>query len=141
MKRKSVDHYIDGASDARRGLPPQSRHIDYMLGYNAAKINMAKKNPVKRKKVKRKTVKRKKAKRKTAKRKPRVTVVRKNPLPKYIIRAKIKHRSTSFYYDGYRLTASKAEAKRYSDVNDAKHHGEKVWTNFPAVASVGVIKA
>lgn len=87
-----------------------------------------------------KSVKRKKVKRTRLRKKPRVTIARKNPLPKYIIRAKIKNRG-SFYYDGSRLTNSKTAAKRYLNIAEAKRYGERVWLNFPSVASVGVIKA
>lgn len=67
--------------------------------------------------------------------------VKKNPIPHYIIRAKVKNRDTSFYYDGSRLVASKPQAKKFSDLRDAKHWGEKVWQSFPAIVSVGVLKA
>jgi len=69
------------------------------------------------------------------------TTTRKNPIPHYIIRAKVKNRDTSFYYDGSRLVASKPQAKKFSDLRDAKRWGEKVWQSFPAIASVGVLKA
>ena len=77
--------------------------------------------------------------------KPRDVVLieeaKKNPIPHYIIRAKVKNRDTSFYYDGSRLVASKPQAKKFSDLRDAKRWGEKVWQMFPSIATVGVLKA